>query len=369
MSKASVEQALSGLVPALNGPLPPELLELALSFLARSRSVASSLKPDEEIARPYACAQLACERLKKRLNLPTITSRPPCAPRIYKKLYAYLTSALLPPSTTTPNQPQTPRKNRDAATNSTQNTPSRTPASGRRTPKSTRGGAHTFEEAPEWVMPAIRSLVKAFEYPAAAPHIYTGVETILPLLARTTAAAGVETPSKRSRGSDSRRNEITDTQILGLIAVVFLYVFARMKDVDVSEKHYAVWSERAVRMLCETAVGETTSSEEMLLVMEALMPMVHEEGWLDMEWFSNILPEGSGEAVQGVETTEGDQPGASAVAVKGMGKGMGGGGSEYIGLATMMQDATDYLGERQRDNYQQWKSRILERAREIESTT
>lgn len=62
MSRASIEQALIGLIPALNGPLPPELVELAVSLLARSRSVASSLKSDEEIARPYACAQLACER-------------------------------------------------------------------------------------------------------------------------------------------------------------------------------------------------------------------------------------------------------------------------------------------------------------------
>jgi origin recognition complex subunit 6 len=62
MSRSSVEQALSGLIPTLNGTLPPELVDLALSLLARSRSVASSLKSDEEIARPYACAQLACER-------------------------------------------------------------------------------------------------------------------------------------------------------------------------------------------------------------------------------------------------------------------------------------------------------------------
>lgn len=62
MSRSSIEQALTGLIPTLNGPPPPELIELALSLLARSRSVAHSLKPDEEIARPYACAQLACER-------------------------------------------------------------------------------------------------------------------------------------------------------------------------------------------------------------------------------------------------------------------------------------------------------------------
>lgn len=61
MDKAVV-QALNGLVPELNGPLPSELLELAVSLLAQSRNKASSLKPEEEIARTYACAHLACER-------------------------------------------------------------------------------------------------------------------------------------------------------------------------------------------------------------------------------------------------------------------------------------------------------------------
>ena len=58
----SMAQTLTGLVPTLTGPLPPELLELAVSLLAQSRSKASSLKADEEIARAYACANVACER-------------------------------------------------------------------------------------------------------------------------------------------------------------------------------------------------------------------------------------------------------------------------------------------------------------------
>jgi hypothetical protein len=62
MNKAAIEQALTGLLPTLNGPLPSELVDVALSLLARSRSAANSLKPEEEIGRPYACAQLACER-------------------------------------------------------------------------------------------------------------------------------------------------------------------------------------------------------------------------------------------------------------------------------------------------------------------
>ena len=57
-----MSQALQTLVPSLTGPLPQELVELAVSLLAQSRNKASSLKIGEEIARPYACANIACER-------------------------------------------------------------------------------------------------------------------------------------------------------------------------------------------------------------------------------------------------------------------------------------------------------------------
>ena len=65
----SMAQALIGLIPTLTGPLPPELLDLAVSLLAQSRSKASSLKADEEIARSYACANLACERCEALSSL------------------------------------------------------------------------------------------------------------------------------------------------------------------------------------------------------------------------------------------------------------------------------------------------------------
>lgn len=75
-------------------PLP--LISLTICLSGASRSRATTLKPEEEIARQYACAHIACERLKQRLNLPRIEPRPPCGPRIYKKLYKFLESALAP---------------------------------------------------------------------------------------------------------------------------------------------------------------------------------------------------------------------------------------------------------------------------------
>jgi origin recognition complex subunit 6 len=62
MNNRPVEQALGILVPTHAADLPQELLSLALNLVAQSRSFSSSLKPEEEIARPFACAEIACRR-------------------------------------------------------------------------------------------------------------------------------------------------------------------------------------------------------------------------------------------------------------------------------------------------------------------
>lgn len=60
----AITQALNGLIPEWNNALPSELVELAASLLAQSRNRASSLKAEEEIARTYVCAHIACDRLE-----------------------------------------------------------------------------------------------------------------------------------------------------------------------------------------------------------------------------------------------------------------------------------------------------------------
>lgn len=62
MNKRPVERALATLLPTHENELPSELLTLAQSLLAQSRSYSSSLKPEEDIARPHACAEIACRR-------------------------------------------------------------------------------------------------------------------------------------------------------------------------------------------------------------------------------------------------------------------------------------------------------------------
>ncbi|KAF2447883.1 hypothetical protein P171DRAFT_408421 [Karstenula rhodostoma CBS 690.94] len=367
MSKANIEQALTGLIPTLPGPLPPELVDLALSLLARSRSVAHSLKPDEEIARPYACAQLACERLKKRLNLPAIAPRPPCPPRIYKKLYGYLESALPAPAAAT-REPQTPRKSASSAPPSARTTPKtpRTPLSAKPTPKSTRRDGNKNEEPPTWLAPTIRGLLRAFDYPNATGNVYTGVEIILPLLARMSAAAA-ETPSKRPRRaaaiSQPSLSEISDSRILGLIAVVSFYVLNRMLDQNITPEQFIKWTDKAVATLLESPAAKDVSEADLQAEIESLMPMAQEEGWVRMEWFLNVLPP-SAEEMEGVEATN-----SAPAVIANRGHSLRNFGSDYIGLGTMMQDATDYLGERQREDYATWKAGIMARVEAIDASS
>ncbi|KAK5710812.1 hypothetical protein LTR15_012789 [Elasticomyces elasticus] len=98
MSSKQVTSSLSSLLPTLS-PLPDTLVDLATSLVAQSRARASTLKPEEEIARTYACCHVACERLGKKLGLEVGKPAPPCQPRVYTKLKTYLSSVLRTPTT------------------------------------------------------------------------------------------------------------------------------------------------------------------------------------------------------------------------------------------------------------------------------
>ncbi|KAF2656587.1 hypothetical protein K491DRAFT_677891 [Lophiostoma macrostomum CBS 122681] len=364
MNRASIEQALTGLMPTLNGPLPPELMDLALSLLARSRNVAQSLKPDEEIARPYACAQLACERLKKRLNLPTISSRPPCPPRIYKKLYSYLESALPEASKSAPN---TPRKTAAQGAASARSTP-KTPLSNRKTPRSRAREQQPAQAPPEWTMAVTRALAKAFSQPAVIPHVYTGVESTFPFLAQTATASAPETPSKRPRRTAAAPQpptaDLSDTRVLSLIAVVLFYVLSRMLDQDITPEQYVEWRLKAISIVLESPAGSDSTQDALITEIEDLMRMAQAEGWLGMDWYSNIIPAQDVDDMEGVVMTNGEERAS-------LGKGRSlrdGFANENIGLGTMMQEATDYLGERQRAAYRRWKASMVARIEEIEAS-
>ena len=298
----SIAQAVNGLIPTFNGPLPPELIELAASLLAQSRSKASSLKAEEEIARSYACANLACERcetplsrfgvdmrlsgsyrLKQTLNLPKIQPRPPCPPKVYQKLYKYLDSALpararrnvQPPratglnstSASSPAKPRTPAKQAHVR-------PDLTPK--RRTPHRLAGGS---SEAPKWIMPAIRQLCKRMEAPAAPHHIFAGVSSIL-------SAQMILSKSI----SKATANAIKPP---ALIIAVFILATTRLSGAEMPASEYQRQRGQALQMLHELAGAEMGVEEIGNLDVDNCMRQVRDQGWTEMDWFENI-PAGAG---------------------------------------------------------------------------
>jgi origin recognition complex subunit 6 len=297
-------------------------------------------------------------RLKKRLNLPSITSRPPCPPRVYKKLYNYLASALPDASASTPREPHTPRKNSSAPA-SARTTP-KTPTTARRTPQ-TALRAQNAAEPPAWIMPAIRVLARTFAHPAVSPHVYTGVESLLPLLAQL--SSGAETPSARSRRSTAPLPAVSEIKLCSLVVAVFLYVLVRVLDAEVTAEQYDLQRDLAVRTLLSAADVKSVESAHLVTETEEMMATAQQEGWLEMEWFLNVvLGEEGGEEMEGVEKTLPAQGSGSTSRKRRMG-----GGSAYVGLGTMLQEATDYLGEQRREEYKTWKAGIMARCEELEA--
>ncbi|KAH7133257.1 origin recognition complex, subunit 6 [Dactylonectria estremocensis] len=197
-----IDQALLSLMPTYTQDLPPTLLELANSLLAQSRHRASMLKAEEEVARLYACANIACDRLKITLDLPPIEPRPPIPPRIYKRLYAHLDN-ILPHPGSTPRTPsgrvRTPSarlRELGSSPGSATRVPSRaTPTKERslaqwRTPSKagngtpTKSASKTTVSVPEnglhpWIQPVTRFICQETNHKRLAPTILAGMEVIL----------------------------------------------------------------------------------------------------------------------------------------------------------------------------------------------
>ncbi|KAI9821914.1 MAG: hypothetical protein M1827_002496 [Pycnora praestabilis] len=274
----SMEQALTGLIPKHDGLLSPKLIELATSLLAQSRSKASNLKAEEEIARSYACANIACERLKQTLNLPKIEPRPPCPPRVYQKLYKHLDNALAA-------QPTTPRKRTGPYVSKSTPTPS--PAKPRATPRQTPRRSAILRKKglqrgtiiaglPEWVMPTIRHLCAASSAPAAAPHVFAGVSSILTL------------PRPLLANDHTSPEEGKKDKILALIIAVYFFVTTRLSGQETSSNDYVTKKKAALEAVAELGEGRNDWEEVTPIDVDAWMAEIGKNRWVTLDWFENI---------------------------------------------------------------------------------
>ncbi|KAK6414930.1 hypothetical protein LTR95_017656, partial [Oleoguttula sp. CCFEE 5521] len=248
----AIERSLHLIVPTAPS-LPSTLIDLASSLLAQSRAKVPKLKQDEEIARTYACCHLACERLKHKVNLEVGKIAPPCGPRVYKKLYGFLDSAL-------PLAPATPKRKRGQVGGVTSGIVSEkkvTPlsvrmkglgsaASGISTPVERSGGSTLGKRGRGISQPKgnaglskktkelIQYLCKMLGTPEVVTHVYAGVESVIDHLQRPRDDDDKAqcTPSKKRKldGPIAQTIEdLTESEIHALVGAIYVLTTARTR--------------------------------------------------------------------------------------------------------------------------------------------
>ncbi|RKU40893.1 hypothetical protein DL546_002839 [Coniochaeta pulveracea] len=366
----SIEQALISLIPTHPSPLPQPLVDLASSLLAQSNHKASTLKQDEEIARPYACAHLACDRLKISLNLPPIDPRPPVPPRIYKRLYNHLDN-ILPNSQNTPGRSsrnRTPSAKLREQQDTFRSSLSRPSPLNKTTPgkvrsladfrgsqpgtpsRSGRTSAHKAE-LPPWIRPTLRYLCAQLSTPAIAPTVIAGIDSILVPHGRRTS------------------DEWVWSHLTSLLAALYLYVWNSVSHPNgVDEERYVAARSSVIDTLAKTRGSITVSEVDAEVAWEGWEEVTAEDvdnaalvinrhGWLESDWAKGI---------QGLIRQDAEEDDLAR------GGTLRGNRNSEAGSArrgdVMFQEKYDYLSERKRNAYAAWEEGILERIRVLEST-
>ncbi|EXJ94109.1 hypothetical protein A1O1_02502 [Capronia coronata CBS 617.96] len=339
-ASSAIQQSLSLLVPSHAAKLPSQLSQLSESLLALSRQRASHLKPEEEIARAYACCEIACKRLRAQCRLPAVKAGgAPCKPAVYKKLVTFLERVLDQDVAATPTprkqQQQQAKTNSTATatanangrasskrtakeaeldseseseagpadspskrarnTNSNTNTPSKTPQSANAFSKAITGKRTTHKndaglEAPAFVMPSIRNLCRLFATPLVAPHVYTGTSIVLKL-------TGLWPRDETVGNSDEQDNDATETEtrtgpasfppgcsfdqtVTGLLIALYLMTLTRMQTAKMTTSVY--------QATCTKSVQELTYNPGTDGV-EAWIRRINREGYCrGQDWWASV---------------------------------------------------------------------------------
>lgn len=398
-------QALNVLLSHDHQPPPAKLTHLAHSLLAQSRLRAPHLKPEEEIARPYACAEIACRRLRVDVD-GRRGGGVPCPPRVYGKLVGFLEGILeatgrtqevgkgkvtagrarrkvgdagLKEDVLSPDaRPGTPGDEKSTTPGRHGTTKSQTFLDAVRkgsTSKAAEAAADTepAQAAPKWIKPLIRQLCTQMSTPRLPPHVYAGVCVVLKL-------ATLWPPPRSSPTSGPVHEDKED--IATLVIAIYLLVLTRMQRGDMTTERYEKVCGLAIRLA--ELDGGTEKTKKMI---ESWIQRLHREGWCeDQEWWAAV-PEEVIDVESAVDAEEEDDDDEEDMVVPGYqtrqprGKRKNEGlkmddrdeqdrdGALLPGLGTMMQDAVDWLSEERSLEYLAWKEGIMKRIKILEKET
>jgi origin recognition complex subunit 6 len=229
------------------------------------------------------------------------------------------------------------------------------------------------EEVPQWVMPAIRALCKTFKKPEAAPHVFAGVSSVLK--GHRTNADELElqhTPSRKRKrpsgpvGAPITNVSIGEEHITALIAVITFYTLSELEQAP-DKEGYLSQRKLAMETLAKFEPRRQRDKKYMVADIELFMQEA-QNGWLDMDWYRNILDDRRANGSMGEDETQSSEDElADGVDRAGMSKATR--ESEVPirrGFGTMFSDTVDWLSEDRKSDYIQWRKKILAEIAEIE---
>ena len=195
---------------------------------------------------------------------------------MYQKLYRYLDTALSV-GTRKSARPSRNPESRDTPTSSPAKpkTPSKAKVIATTTPRSRREERNAIvTEVPPWVMKAIRSLCKGLDAPAASPHVFAGVSSILT----------VPSPTENLI-PNSELVHLRGLDTAALIVAVYLFVRARLSGEELAEKDYERQRNQAIETL---SLAHTLCKDCDPQDVDEWMREISSRGWAELDWFQNV---------------------------------------------------------------------------------
>ncbi|KAI1867804.1 uncharacterized protein JN550_006945 [Neoarthrinium moseri] len=375
----SLEPTLLSLLPTLPSAssLPPPLLEYASSLLSLSRHNASTLKAEEEVARLYACAHLACERLKTTLDLPPIQARPPVIPRIYKRLYTHLDHILPAASVGKSGRVRTPsgkareatgvfgsaagQRIRDRATPNKEmslaqfrpkadGTP--TKSTGKAVLPGTGRTAAARDALPPWIRPTTQFMCLKLDNQRMGRTVLAGMQTI------------VVPHGKRNR--DAWVTEHLSPLLAAVCFMVAMKIANLETGAQISSDQYIALRRDIVRALksARTEVDHRREDEEVFWegwsnptpkAVDEALAKIKESQWQEEDWFAGI------DDLVASTHAAGDRDLEMAGA-----DDHGSGSKAQIQRGDTMLQSRWVMTDEKREDYRRWKADILSHIEEME---
>lgn len=126
-------------------------------------------------------------------------------------------------------------------------------------------------------MSVIRGLCKRFEAPAAPPHVYAGVSSVL------TFSAPVDHSIE-----DEHMKRLQRLGVEALIVAVYILVRTRLSGVETDTNRYPAERDEILDILGELRSVEEPSDVLDPTKVDEWMREIQRGQWLEMDWFENI---------------------------------------------------------------------------------